>query len=420
MTRMTDVVVVGAGLAGLRAARDLAESGFSVEVLEARARVGGRGWTEVYPGTSERVEMGGAWFTTDQRRVATELRRYGLGVRQYPPSDAPMFRVGGTLRHELATSDTDGLSTLEILRRLQADALAYMRGDQSSRFTLSLTDYLVAIDAPADASDVIIGWWTITGGSHPDVGCVADLLSSVADHGQVGDMSYLRYAPEQGWSSLAEALSNTDGIGLHLDTVVTAIDQTESGVVVTANESWQAAAVVVAVPVNLLPTIAFRPEVPPLTRAAMGSNAGNAIKMWLHVEGVRPGTLAFGQGHGLHWLYGDRAVGSGCLVVGFGWPVEGFDPRNETDVAAALGAFYPEATLLSYHWHDWITDPASLGTWATAPVDHPERLSVERFPPFGRITFATSDVAPDNAGWFEGALSAGEAAAHYVKALVER
>jgi len=420
MTRTADVIVVGAGLAGLRAARDLAESGLSVEVFEARARVGGRGWTDVFPGTNERVEMGGAWFTAEQRRVATELRRYGVGVRQYAPPSVDTFRVGGVVRRELATPNGEGPPTLETFHRMHADSLAYIRGDESSLLSMSLTEYLSAIGAGPDACDLVTGWWTITGGSHPDIGGVADLLSSLADHGQIGDMSYLRYAPEQGWSALAEALADTAGVRVHLDSVVSAVEQNEADVVVTATESWSAAAVIVAVPVNVLPTISFRPDVPPLTKRAMGSNAGNAIKMWLHVEGVEPGTLAFGRGEGLHWLYGDRAVGDGCLVVGFGWPADGFDPHSEADVTVALQAFYPEAKLLGYHWHDWITDPASLGTWATAPVEHPERLSVERFPPFGRIAFATSDVAPDNAGWFEGALSSGEAAAKYVKTLSSR
>jgi hypothetical protein len=158
--------------------------------------------------------------------------------------------------------------------------------------------------------------------------------------------------------------------------------------------------------------------VPPMTRAAMGSNAGNAIKMWLHVEGVTPGMLAFGHGDGLHWLYGDRAIENGCLVVGFGWPTDDFEPTSESGVARALRAFYPDAKLLSYAWHDWICDPASLGTWATAPCEHPERLSAERLPPCGRIAFASSDYAIDNAGWFEGALSSGAAAGLYIRDLV--
>lgn len=58
--READVAIVGAGLAGLVAARDLIAGGSSVVVLEARDRVGGRLRNEALDG-SEVVEVGGQW-----------------------------------------------------------------------------------------------------------------------------------------------------------------------------------------------------------------------------------------------------------------------------------------------------------------------------------------------------------------------
>ena len=69
--------------------------------------------------------------------------------------------------------------------------------------------------------------------------------------------------------------------------------------------------------------------------------------------------------------------------------------------------------LVASDRHDWIGDPFSRGTWATATVGRAELLSAERFPPFGRIAFATADVAAEEAGWIEGALRAGAAAARW-------
>jgi monoamine oxidase len=46
MTKMFDVTVIGAGMAGIVAARDLSKSGYSVVLLEGRDRVGGRTYTE--------------------------------------------------------------------------------------------------------------------------------------------------------------------------------------------------------------------------------------------------------------------------------------------------------------------------------------------------------------------------------------
>jgi len=71
-----DVLVVGAGLAGLLAARDLAAAGRSVLLLEARDRVGGRIVNEEL-GDGNVVEMGGQWAGPTQDRLlalATEMK----------------------------------------------------------------------------------------------------------------------------------------------------------------------------------------------------------------------------------------------------------------------------------------------------------------------------------------------------------
>ncbi|HSH11962.1 MAG TPA: FAD-dependent oxidoreductase, partial [Ilumatobacter sp.] len=54
------VVVVGAGVSGLTAARDLAVGGAEVVVLEARDRIGGRTWTADIAGAQ--IDLGGSWI----------------------------------------------------------------------------------------------------------------------------------------------------------------------------------------------------------------------------------------------------------------------------------------------------------------------------------------------------------------------
>ena len=46
MRKITKIIVVGAGIAGLAAAKKLQEQGFDVQILEARNRIGGRTWTD--------------------------------------------------------------------------------------------------------------------------------------------------------------------------------------------------------------------------------------------------------------------------------------------------------------------------------------------------------------------------------------
>ncbi len=107
-----------------------------------------------------------------------------------------------------------------------------------------------------------------------------------------------------------------------------------------------------------------------------------------------PGVLAAGAGEGLHWLYADRVLDDGdVLLLGFGYEDDAFDPAAHDDVERALRRFFPEAGLVAFDHHDWNADPFARGTWATAPVGHAELLTGERFPPHGRVAFATADVA---------------------------
>jgi monoamine oxidase len=79
--RKVDVVIVGAGLAGLSAARTLVRKGHTVAVLEARDRVGGR-TLNAQLGQGKVVEIGGQWIgPTQDRRNAVSKE---LGIKQFP------------------------------------------------------------------------------------------------------------------------------------------------------------------------------------------------------------------------------------------------------------------------------------------------------------------------------------------------
>jgi monoamine oxidase len=72
-----EVVVVGAGVAGLTAARRLEHAGRSVVVLEARDRVGGRTYTVDLP-NGEPVDLGGQWVGPTQDRVLALIAELGI------------------------------------------------------------------------------------------------------------------------------------------------------------------------------------------------------------------------------------------------------------------------------------------------------------------------------------------------------
>jgi monoamine oxidase len=92
--READVVVVGAGLAGLSAARTLQASGADVLVLEARDRVGGRTLNEEL-GERKVVEIGGQWVGPPQKRILALIEELGLETfPTYGEGDNLMERNG--------------------------------------------------------------------------------------------------------------------------------------------------------------------------------------------------------------------------------------------------------------------------------------------------------------------------------------
>ncbi|CAK7234677.1 hypothetical protein SCUCBS95973_009017 [Sporothrix curviconia] len=80
--RDVDVVVVGAGLSGLKAAYDVQKAGYSVAVVEARDRVGGKTWSvEHSAGDGKFVDRGAAWINdTNQSEVHALAQALGLGL----------------------------------------------------------------------------------------------------------------------------------------------------------------------------------------------------------------------------------------------------------------------------------------------------------------------------------------------------
>jgi monoamine oxidase len=102
--RTADVVVVGAGLAGLTAARQVVAAGRSVLVLEARDRVGGRVLSHTLPGGAP-SELGGMFTGPTQDHIQALARDLGVGLYPTYNTGNNVF-VGGDGRREEFPSDT--------------------------------------------------------------------------------------------------------------------------------------------------------------------------------------------------------------------------------------------------------------------------------------------------------------------------
>ncbi|HEY4920405.1 MAG TPA: FAD-dependent oxidoreductase, partial [Xanthobacteraceae bacterium] len=80
----TDVVVIGAGAAGVAAARRLADADIPVVVLEARNRIGGRAWT--MRGAGVPLDLGCGWLhSADENEWAAVAATAGFTLDRTPP-----------------------------------------------------------------------------------------------------------------------------------------------------------------------------------------------------------------------------------------------------------------------------------------------------------------------------------------------
>ena len=95
----TDVCVIGAGYAGLTAARRLTQGGREVVVLEARDRVGGRVWTKPSAGGIP-IDMGGTFVGPTQDRIHALAKELGIGLhRTYVAGDSILATAGNVQRY---------------------------------------------------------------------------------------------------------------------------------------------------------------------------------------------------------------------------------------------------------------------------------------------------------------------------------
>lgn len=94
---MLDVIVVGAGMAGITAARELVRAGHSVAVLEARDRIGGRIRT-MYDFCDGPVEGGAEFVHGRKAATMSEVHKAGLNLRGSPQMRRTAFNLGGATR----------------------------------------------------------------------------------------------------------------------------------------------------------------------------------------------------------------------------------------------------------------------------------------------------------------------------------
>ena len=394
------VVVVGAGVAGLAAARHLRQAGITVTLIEAGSRIGGRAHTVPFNGAP--FDLGAGWLHASQRNPLVALAQSGDALRN---SDLPrterLFiegRPATEAEHAAYTAAWDRLDAV-VAPALAgpdvslADAMRPMADDPWAS-TIALWEG--AIIAAADAADLSLRDWHRNALDGPNL--------------QPGD-------------GIGAFIARHLATSANLDTPVDAINWSGPGLrLETFRGTVRAAAAIVTVSTGVLAAggIRFTPELPIAVQAAIdGLPMGLLSKIALPIDAAPPGfvsdSLLLDRAYPITF---DAWPNGRPLVTGFvggrlAWSLA-TDPAAATTLAldafrAMTGIDITNRALLT----DWGTNPLFRGAYAYAPPhqSHQRDVLAAAFPA-ERLVFAGEAVATDGlAGTVGGAYLTGIAAA---------
>lgn len=442
-----DVAIVGAGLAGAMAAAELRARGLAVIILEARDRIGGRGYFRKFDGVrsdgsreaDEELDYGGSWITPWQSTIRGLCARHGIELRPRHPVTVRRWFRDGALHHDGPTSVADRAAHERAIARIAVDSTLLKKGhhedaDGRPLLGISLADYMRRLQAPAATLDLIGAWWTVSGNGDKSGVPAGEFLHSCGYVDGTPDAIIDTWTDSLigGVSGLASRMIADCGAVLWLNAAVSAIEHDGEAVrlATTDGRSINARAAVIATGINPMAGLQIAPPPPAAKSEALArGHAGRAVKVWAKVRGVAPGTLATGGGRGIEWMFAERATrDDATMLVGFGIEGEGAaawaqgpDDAAKAIISAgteAVARFFPEAKLVALDWHDWNRDAFSRGAWVASRLGADADLLHQNWKGLGRLAFASSDISPEGAGWLDAAAISGAAAAKEVMELL--
>ncbi len=405
----TDVVVIGAGAAGVAAARRLAPARVPSVVLEARSRVGGRART--MRGAGQALDLGCGWLhSADENEWAAVAATVGFTLDRTPPPWGVRRRTLGFPPDDLSDFRTASDRFFERLHA--ADAAAPDR---------PASDFL----EPGNR-------W------NPLLNSVSTFISGVElDQVSVHDLNNYHDSGEnwrvtEGYGALVETYAAP--LDVRLDCPATVIDHSGKRLrVATPHGDIHARAAIVAVPTSMLAQELprFTPALPDKLAAAARLPLGLDDKFFLHVERAEDlpvETRIFGARDRLTGSYQLRPFGRPVVECYFGGSLareleaEGGDAfaRLAIDqLAAHLGADIRKR-LSPIFGSAWGRDPWALGAYSYAKPGDAGARSVLAETVDDRLFFAGEACSVNDYSTAHGAYRTGEAAAEAVLSIFEK
>ena len=434
-----DVVVVGAGLSGLTAARRLKEAGRDVLVLEGRDRVGGRTLSRRLG--DDVIDLGGQWIGPTQRRVERLAEELGVATFAQRCDGRKVLDLGGRVRTYAGDVPSVGLLGL-----VETQLAIWRLGALGKR---------VPLDAPwrtegAEALDgqTLEGWMRrhLRTSASREMLAMATRAIFAVEPSELSFLHFLFYlrsggglmrlaqvrggAQERRFIGGAQQLSErlAERVEVRFEHTVRGVEQSEDDVLIhTDAGDVRARRVIMAIPPALADRIDFAQPLPAmrdqlLQRMPMGS----AIKCIAVYE--RPFWRERGlSGEGLsdrgpvRLTFDDSSHdGAQHALVGFllgetarAWTGRDPDARRAAVLESLARLFGPEALRPTHYVdQDWIAEPLSAGCYVgVMPPGVMTTVGRVLREPCGHIHWAGTETATTWNGYLDGAVAAGERAA---------
>ncbi|HSY41539.1 MAG TPA: NAD(P)/FAD-dependent oxidoreductase, partial [Polyangia bacterium] len=418
MNAPPEIVIIGAGVAGLTAARDLTAAGARVLVLEARDRLGGRVLTHRTP--EGPVELGAEFVHGAVEETLSVAREAALPLRE---TDRGAPRATGADDEE---ETADFFSAMDVV-------LAHASADGPDESFRHLVD---RVDASPEIKARCLGLVEGYHAADPARISVLSLLKNTAADERPGANRQFRFVG--GYDGLVAAIFERIDPGLcevRLNTVVTAVSWGRRRVVVrtTTGEELAVPRLIVTVPLGVLKAgaIAFSPRLADKEDAIGRLEMGDAERVSLCLASDA-------------WIAPDRFPPGGFLMTGdppfpvwwvsrpppfpvvTGWAGGrnaralgqlGAAARVDAAVAALAAALGADAGRLRQDLrggfsHDWLADPFARGAYSYAGVGGSEAGTELAVPIDGTLFFAGEATESDGQnGTVHGAIASGHRAA---------
>ena len=418
MTETVDVVVIGAGFAGLVASRELGNAGYRVLTLEARDRVGGRTWTDHRLGHD--LELGGTWVHWVQPHTWAEMTRYGREIVRSPAAEeARWLGAGGeqrvaSLDEFMALISPGQQQIIDDVRNVMPRGTEPTVGGIADLDHITIQQRIDSLEMSEEARSANESVWVGHVNAPLDQTGISSAyrwVSATGGHWELMHEASATYRVVDGMSEWTRLIGASVPGQIRLSTTVASVSQDADGAVVTTSDGEQirARAVICTLPANAIDGIEFTPALPEVWQRLNAEKvASQGTKVWVKVRGSLPRFFGYATPqHPLSVLKTEFVHDDFSVLVGFGPDHTALDVHDLGAVQAAVDAIRPGLEVVDATAHDWVADPLSKNTWMTHRPGQLSRYLTELQQPQGVLHFATTDNANLWGGFVDGAIESG-------------